>query len=723
MTRLSGRQFTAGFALVLALGLGAAYANSFAIGFHFDDGYLIRANPAIRSLRNIPSFFYDPFTFTAVRENADLRPVLLITYALNYAFSGLLPWSYHLLSLLLHFLTSCLAFVIIRDHLWSPREQRGAGGEARFPAAGAALLFALAPLNSSMIDYMSARSALLCTAFYLAAFLCFLRRRVALAGLFHGMALLTKAIAVTLPATILAYDFLYRDRDRYPRLPDYLRDWRRIVVLIRLPVVLTAAYLLYRHLLLPPWVEEARKQPFTTPLIWFMSQWSAYLYYIRLFVWPDALSIDHDFPYAFSFLQTRAWLSLLVILLWLGAALRGARRFPHVAFATLWFFLTLAPESTFAPLAEVVNEHRPYIASTLGLSVLLVWLLDGACCRFGAARRTAFAAMCAALCLAAVPVTRHRNWQWRDPLRLWVDATNKGPGNGRAWMNAGLEFMQRGDYVAARRYFERARELAPNYAYVHINFSVLESHLGRLPEALRAARQAVRLQPNLALSHYYLGRVLEKLGRADDALAEYRLAVAINPRDEMAQQTLSALESTADWSVEDLMRAGEQARSSAHDPQRAAMLYRRVLRKEPTNLAALHQLAGALDAAEMPDEALRVWERVLTIAEGNGDRATAQTARERLANRQASNDALLMERGLAALYTDRDPEAAMAEFRAVLKHTPTHYGATYQLATALDAAGRPDEARPLWRKVLAMAERIGDAPTADTARRRVAQHR
>ena len=721
MSRISGRRFTVGLLLALTVGLCAAYSNSFTIGFQFDDAYLIPANSAIRSLRNIPSFFYDPFTFTAVRENADLRPILQITYALNYAISGRHPWSYHLLSLLLHFLTSALVFVIVRDHVWWPPGQRGACGEARLPAAGAALLFALAPLNSSMIDYMSARSALLCTALYLTAFLCFLRRRPVLTGLFHALALLTKAIAVTLPVTILAYDFIYRDRERYPRVIDYLRDWKRLAPWIILPVVLDIAYLLYRYLLLPPWLVEVRKQPFTTPLLWFMSQWSAYLYYVRLFLWPDALSIDHDFPYAFSFLQTRAWLPLGIILLWIGAALRWSRQFPAVAFATLWFFLTLAPESTFAPLAEVVNEHRPYIASALGLSVLVVWLLDRACRCFGPYQRTGFAAICIGLCVAAIPVTRHRNWQWQDPLRLWVDATQKGPGNGRAWMNAGLEFMHRGDFVSARRYFERARELAPNYAYVYINLSVLESHLGRLPEALGAAQRAVRLQPDLALSHYYLGLILEKLGRADEAIAAYRRSLSINPRDENAQQALSALEPTADWSAAELLRAGEQALSGGNDPDRAVTYFRRVLRKDPTNPAATRQLAVALDAAAMPEEARRMWEKVLSTAEREGDAATALAARERLARGEQPDDAVLMQRGLKALYTEHDPETAIAEFRAVLQHTPTHYGATYQLAAAFDAAGQRDQARPLWEKVRAMADHIGDGPTADTARRRLQQ--
>ncbi len=77
--------------------------------------------------------------------------------------------------------------------------------------------------------------------------------------------------------------------------------------------------------------------------------------------------------------------------------------------------------------------------------------------------------------------------------------------------------------------------------------------------------------------------------------------------------------------------------------------------------------------------------------------------------------------GLDALYTSRDPNAAVAQFRKVLEHNPYHYAATFQLAMALDQAGKPAEARPLWQTVLKMAEIYNDKPTVATARVRLAR--
>ena len=80
-----------------------------------------------------------------------------------------------------------------------------------------------------------------------------------------------------------------------------------------------------------------------------------------------------------------------------------------------------------------------------------------------------------------------------------------------------------------------------------------------------------------------------------------------------------------------------------------------------------------------------------------------------------------MKSGLEALYAKGDPDAAIPIFRKVLEQNPSHYGATYQLAMALDRAGKPTEARPLWEKVLRMAEGYKDEKTVDAARARLAQ--
>jgi protein O-mannosyl-transferase len=185
---------------VLALAVGVTYGNALHGGFHFDDWHVIQHNSSIRSLANLPGLFSDPELGSASQDNRTLRPLLLATFALNYAISGLEPWSYHLFNLLLHWIVVCLAFRIARDHL-------RLGDEAVALAGLIALVVATHPLATSAVNYVSARSAVLAAVFYLAAFDAAVRRRAVLALACFGLALLTKEHVVTLPLLVLAYDW------------------------------------------------------------------------------------------------------------------------------------------------------------------------------------------------------------------------------------------------------------------------------------------------------------------------------------------------------------------------------------------------------------------------------------------------------------------------------------------------------------------------------------
>jgi tetratricopeptide (TPR) repeat protein len=571
------------FTLLVAAALGAlilaAYGNSFAVGFMFDDSWGIAQNPALRSLANIPSFFRDPFLLTPIRENVDLRPVLMATFALNYAISRLEPWSWHALNLLLHFAAALIVFLCVRDHLWWPREERGPDGLARWPAAAAALFFALAPLNQQPVVYFWARSALLCTALTLGAFLAFARDRRVLSAALFGLALLTKAIAATLPLLALIWLVLERRRIGRSLMPMLL------VLLV---------YLAYRAAVLPAWSEDARHEIWVTRRIWLMSGWTSYLYYVRLFLWPDALSVDHDFGYNLSFFTARTLLSLATVVAWIALALSQWRRRPLVTFASAWYFLALAPETTLSPISEVTNDHRPYFATALGLAPLLAWALWAAASHLAVRPRlTLFTAVALCACIAAVPVVRRRNWVWADGLRLWLDAEEKGPANGRAAMNAGRELMMRGRLSEARAHFTRAQRLMPQNPYLYMNISVLESAVGHAPESLAAARTAVALSPENPIARQYYDR-----------------AVSGGGTEALMQKGLDALQ--------------------RGDAQAAADAFSTVLGKDPEHYGATYQLAVALEKLGRKQEAQQQWRKVAQLAARSGDAATARTASEHL---------------------------------------------------------------------------------------------
>ena len=87
---------------VLAAAVFAVFANNYRHDYPLDCGHLLLENSYVRSLKFIPQYFLDGRTLTTLPANADYRPVLQVTYAINYAISGYDTWSWHLTQILLH---------------------------------------------------------------------------------------------------------------------------------------------------------------------------------------------------------------------------------------------------------------------------------------------------------------------------------------------------------------------------------------------------------------------------------------------------------------------------------------------------------------------------------------------------------------------------------------------------------------------------------------------
>src|ERR1700682_2900926 len=101
---------------LLLVALLAVYANHFHNSFHFDDAHTVENNASIRDLRNIPLFFRDATTFSALPSNQSYRPLVSTLLAIDYSLGhGLQPFWFHLsIFALFVALALLVAFVIKR---------------------------------------------------------------------------------------------------------------------------------------------------------------------------------------------------------------------------------------------------------------------------------------------------------------------------------------------------------------------------------------------------------------------------------------------------------------------------------------------------------------------------------------------------------------------------------------------------------------------------------
>jgi tetratricopeptide (TPR) repeat protein len=330
-------------------------------------------------------------------------------------------------------------------------------------------------------------------------------------------AILSKPQALVFPAILFAYLLLFEDG-----------DWRVHLKQCVPAIAVSVAF---------GWIVSAMTPPTFVP-----TTGSAYAYritqplvalrYFRSFFLPNRLSADTDFTAVNDVFERGAWLGFIFIVLCAAAAVWCSKRreWRPAGFGLWWFIFALVPTSVFS-LAEVENDHRMFFPF-VGLALAVVWTLALAVYRYGKLPRPAvmgIAAACIVVLSVSVFATRRRNDVWKTDETLWLDVTQKSPGNGRGLMNYGLTQMEKGDYQRALDYFERAAILNPSYSFLEINRGIANGGLNHDAAAEMHFLRAIALAPESAESYFFYARWLRQRNRLPDAIAGLNKAMAANP--------------------------------------------------------------------------------------------------------------------------------------------------------------------------------------------------
>ena len=160
------------------------------------------------------------------------------------------------------------------------------------------------------------------------------------------------------------------------------------------------------------------------------------------------------------------------------------------------------------------------------------------------------------------------------------------------------------------------------------------------------------------------------------------------------------------------------------DPEGAIQAFDAVLQRNPEHYGALYQRATALDERRQLGQALEAWRRFEPKALAVSDMDHLRHARERIGILQGWVTSLeaTMNRGLMLLHQEDDAAASLPLFVEVLNSWPTHYGARYQYAYALEEVEDVDGARKAWAMFLVQAHALraqGDIEAANNALERL----
>ena len=573
-----------------------AYSNTLNHAFQYDDLTQILKKPWVRAMEKIPEFISNP----------SIRPVVILSFNLNHAISGFEVWSYHVFNILVHL---GVVLMLYRLVLLTGKGTAGGADPPAFKrmALIAAALFALHPLNTQTVTYISSRSSSLSTLFYLITMELFFRgwlRWRADAGrfsarvlvLFAGalMALLlggfSKLIIITIPALLFLYHFYFFSGQRFGL---WLKRQSVPILAVAVPLFGIIAY----RMMTPEGVLPTGKTHLSASQYLLTETFVIPFEYFKKMLWPVNLSIDIHFPVYYDWTHWLSYTGILTLVLFVLIVVRVSGKRPWIGFGLAWMGITILPTSSFVPLHDVAVEHRTYLPLIgfcfAAAAVVEEWVRFARSVRPGG-EAWVLRGMGLVLALMAALLV-DRNQVWETEIALWADAKKKAPYFIRPHNNLGEAYDKVGDYDNAIRVFKEALKLNPNYTYALNNLGNVYGKLQQYRLSLQYFQRVIELDPNYAPGFYNLGRAQQALNRLNEAMASYHKAFDLEPHFEEALYNYGMLA------------------VRTFNGEEAVKTFRRFIEYYPGSYQGYFGLGNGLMVSKKPQEAISAFKKAAGI--------------------------------------------------------------------------------------------------------------
>jgi tetratricopeptide (TPR) repeat protein len=582
----------AAFAILSAAVL-LAYGTGLRADFTFDDRGIIVGNPLVKDIRYWPTLLTSDY-WAGTRDPAAAhtihaglyRPLVLLSFAFNYAIAGPSAWSYHLVNILLHGLVSWLLYLLARQLALSTR-----------PSLACALIFALHPIHTEPVIGIVGRAELFMAAGVIAGLLWYIQGRFALSLAAFVFALLSKEQAVILPLLMWLYDIAYRGKLQHP----FTRYGLYLLVLTGYGIVRWGVVGL-----------QAPPTPFLDNPLPHLDWWPRALTtvkvagsYLALCLWPGTLSADYSYqaiPVSSSLLERGVLWGALAWGTVIAGGIIALHRKPAAGFAAWFLVITFLPVSNvLVPIGTIMGERLFYLPSAgfcllAGLAYEAVRRATDAASRLTPhASRLLVLVICAALLMRTVV----RAQDWLDDEHLAQSMLQVVPNSAKVHSILGRLAKDGRRWTEAIGHFQTAVRLYPRYPAIdptlNSNFGIALIEAGDMAEGIESLERAAALDPEWSLPLYNLGFAYRRQRRYPEAESAYREAARRNDVDPKAHTGLGFLylhEGRYDQALE----AAETA-----------------LRREPNYIEALYVKARALQALGQAGPAAEILERIIAL--------------------------------------------------------------------------------------------------------------
>jgi tetratricopeptide (TPR) repeat protein len=541
------KRLLAGAALVLVtLAVHAPRGGDFA----YDDNDFVATNQSIRNLAGAVAALALPFP-PEQPERGLYRPLTNLSYALDHALWGSNAVGFHLSNALLYTL---LVLGVARLSMVYM-------GSLGF-AFSVALLFAVSPVHCEAVDNVAGRSEILALLWSVVSLLCFLRGThdtrsdrgwLVASAAAYALACASKETGVVLPVVLAVHRLALAP----PRPGSGPRGWLSDLRPLAPHAAVLVAYLVLRTVVLGRFSPAASILLDSDLTARLATIGTVYLLNLGLLIWPP-LEVDFYYqavvglPTHFTALAVLGWMALLAsaaAALWLArrhfadAIGEGSRARATALCGVSIFATTLLPTSHLLDVGALAAE-RFLFAPSLGFLILVVLAVRQL---LGVAPASLRPGLGAALLLPVAAMgawrSHERAAEWRDPQRLWREATRSLPHDERVHTNLAAVLIERGQLGEAREALDIALSLKPGYRAALGNLATVDLEEGRLEEASMTYQRMLELEPDDFLTWYNLGRLELARGRRDVARRHFQRSIEINPNFSHARLGLEATDS------------------------------------------------------------------------------------------------------------------------------------------------------------------------------------
>ena len=525
---------------VLVLGGVLVYLNSLSNGFVFDDYAVIVENKYLTDRGTDFLSFFNRAYFKIAAGEASYRPVATLSYFLIHLTAGLNPFYYHLTSVALHILNILLVYWLARLIL-----------KNSLAALIAGLLFACHPVQTEAVDCIAYNEDLLTGFFFLLAFILYLKatpehEKKAAVNYYSGslifflLGLLSKEMAITLPAVLLLYDLTLRAGDRQAfslaMIQKAVRDrgW-----LYAGYAAVGLLYLALRFIFLSNPVAQA------TPSYGSLFERILYLpehifSFVKLAIFPVELNAGYVFSYPSGFFDISNLVGFAIIVGLVAASFYIYKHSRQVFFCIWWFLITLFPVYNIIPIFNPLAERYLYIP-LIGFCMLAALFFSGLLLgRFSKAIALKILSLVVLITVIGfyAAVTVARNPDWKDNYTLWSKTVVSSPNSSVAHGSLGRAYQDRGQPAKAVGEYEKALQIFPDDFKAHYNLGVIYDQQGFTAKAVHHYQRSIEINPAYANAHFNLANIYQRQGLPGKAIGQYRKVIELEPEDFEARNNL-----------------------------------------------------------------------------------------------------------------------------------------------------------------------------------------